>query len=286
MSDLRGNPEKAAALGGILETIAATARSGNYPDGAVAVAFSGGLDSRFLIHMARQNNIAVQALHVQGPHIPSRENAYALEWAASLNVPLTVMECDPLTMPELVRNPEDRCYHCKKELFTALRKAAKGLPLCDGTNVSDMREYRPGLKAVAELGILSPLAEAGFTKGDIHSVAAMTGMGDPDQAAQPCLLTRFGYGETLTHAKLLAVDAAEEAARTVFANHGLLNAPFRIRFESVHTPALHTSLASIPSALAKDLADALAHAGLPNVPIRHMKTLSGYFDTVRTGFAK
>ena len=286
MPDAKNAPDKAAVLGGILKTIAATAHSENHPDGAVAVAFSGGLDSRFLIHMARRNRIAVQALHVRGPHIPSRENAYALDWAASTGVPLTLVECDPLTMPELADNPKDRCYHCKKALFTALREAAKGLSLCDGTNVSDRGEYRPGLQAVAELGILSPLADAGFSKEDIRAVAAATGMDDPDQAAQPCLLTRFGYGETITRVRLLAVDAAEEAARAVFAGHGLPNAPFRVRFESAHEPALHTSLASVSPALAKDLANALADAGLSGAPIRKMKTLSGYFDTVQANFSK
>ena len=270
--------DKAAILDGILKNFAATAVSRQYPDGAVAVAFSGGLDSRFLIHMARRNAIAVQALHVRGPHIPSQEHAFALRWAASHNIPLTLVACNPLTMPVLAKNPKDRCYHCKKALFTALREAAGGLPLCDGTNVSDFGEYRPGLQAIAELGILSPLAEAGITKQDIRAIAAATGMDDPEQAAQPCLLTRFGYGETITLDQLLAVDMAEEAARAVFAKHNIPNAPFRVRFETARTPALHTSLETVSPALAKDLADALATAGLSGVPVRQMQTLSGYFD--------
>ena len=268
---------KIADLDGILKTIAATP-SGSSPGGALAVAYSGGLDSRFLIHMALRNKISILALHIRGPHIPFREHAEAVAWAKAVAVPLTVIDSDPLTMPTLANNPKDRCYHCKKALFTTVRNAAKGLALCDGTNASDMGEYRPGLRAIAELGIHSPLAKAGMTKQDIHTIAAMTGMDNPDQAARPCLLTRFAYGEAISRGKLLAVDAAEEVAQAVFAKHGLPEAPFRIRFENAHTPALHTSLQTIAPELKRDLVAALAQAGLSSAYIHQMQTLSGYFD--------
>ena len=83
-----------------------------------------------------------------------------------------------------------RCYACKRNLFSLL-KARTDLPLCDGTNASDAGQYRPGIRAVEELGILSPLASAGLTKADIHRCAALTGMEDPEQKARPCLLTRL-----------------------------------------------------------------------------------------------
>ena len=158
MPEEQGAARKAAVLDGILR---ATAASGNAP--GIAVAYSGGLDSRFLIHMARRAGLDVRALHIRGPHIPAREHRYAVQWAADCGVPLTVIERDPLGMPELQNNPKDRCYHCKKAVFTALREAAGELPLCDGTNASDLGEYRPGLRALRELDIRSPLAEAGIS---------------------------------------------------------------------------------------------------------------------------
>lgn len=268
------------ALSDILRGIAATAPSGQNPAGTVAVAYSGGLDSRFVIHAALLAGIAVRALHVHGPHIPGHEHAYAVHWAKTRGVPLTVLELDPLAMPALRNNPKDRCYHCKKAIFTALAEAAGGLPLCDGTNASDLGEYRPGLKALKELAIRSPLAEGGILKKDIRAIGSATGLEHPDQAAQPCLLTRFGYGTELFPSLLHAVDAAEEATRVVFAAHNLPDAPFRVRYEDRATAALHLALPTLSPALKRDLAAALAAAGFPGAPIRIMPSLSGFFDRV------
>lgn len=279
MPDNQGTARNAAVLDAILQTAAAAA-PGTTPGSAVAVAYSGGLDSRFLIHMARRAGLGVSALHVRGPHIPAREHAYAVQWAAAVGVPLAVIELDPLRLPELGNNPKDRCYHCKKAVFTALRNTAGALPLWDGTNASDMGEYRPGLRALRELGIRSPLAEAGIGKKDIREIAAATGMENPDQAARPCLLTRFGYGAALTPSRLAAVDAAEEAVRRVFAAHGLANEPFRVRYEDECAAALHITRSGLPAGLGTDLADALARAGFPGAPVRVMDSLSGYFDRV------
>ncbi|SBW05082.1 conserved hypothetical protein [uncultured delta proteobacterium] len=276
MPDAQGAARREAVLDGILRATAAL--SGDVP--GIAVAYSGGLDSRFLIHMARRAGLDVTALHIRGPHIPAREHGYAVQWAADRGVPLTVIERDPLGLPELKNNPKDRCYHCKRIIFTALREAAGGLPLCDGTNASDMDEYRPGLRALRELGVRSPLAEAGIGKRDIRAIAAATGMEDPDQAAQPCLLTRFGYGAELTPGRLAAVDAAEEAVRRVFAARGLDNEPFRVRYEDARTAALHVTRGDLPPEVLAALADALAGAGFSGAPVRVMDSLSGYFDRV------
>lgn len=244
------------------------------------MAYSGGLDSRFVIHAALLAGIAVRALHARGPHIPGHEHAYAVHWAKTRGVPLTVVELDPLAMPALRNNPRDRCYHCKKAIFTALAEAAGGLPLCDGTNASDIGEYRPGLKALKELAVRSPLAEAGILKEAVRAIAAATGLEHPNQAAQPCLLTRFGYGTELSPSLLSAVDAAEEATRVVFAAHNLPDAPFRVRYEDRTTAALHLALPALSPALERDLAAALAGAGFPDAPIRTAHSLSGYFDRI------
>lgn len=249
---------------------------------SLAVAYSGGLDSRFVLHAAMRAGLKVRALHVNGPHVPAREHAYAVRWAQANAIPLTVISLNPLSLPALCTNPEDRCYHCKKMIFTALRDAAGALPLCDGTNASDITEYRPGLKALRELGIRSPLAEAEIGKREIRELGAATGMENPSQEAQPCLLTRFAYGAALSSAQLILVDKAEEAVRRVFATHGLSNRPFRVRYETAATPALHLT-GNMPSfaltdALQSALAEALGEFGLPAAPIRVMDTLSGYFD--------
>lgn len=274
---------KQAVLEGILRGIAAAARPGTslqetFPGGPLAVAYSGGLDSRFLIHSALRAGLSVRALHVHGPHIPAGEHAYAVRWAERAGIPLTVVKMNPLCLPELRNNPEDRCYHCKKAIFTAIGEAIGNLPLCDGTNASDLGEYRPGLKALAELGIRSPLAEAGIGKGDIRAMGTASGLENPAQAAQPCLLTRFGYGQALSPERLAAVDVAEEAARRVFTAFGQPDRPFRLRYEDAATPALHLTGEALPPEMAESLAAALAGVGFPGTPVRATASLSGYFD--------
>ncbi len=251
--------------------------------GRFAVAFSGGLDSRFLIHMAFRAGVAVQALHVNGPHTPFAEHAAALAWAERLGVPLAVLPLDPLSMPALRNNPKDRCYHCKKALFTALREAAGDLPLADGTNASDFGGYRPGLKALAELKIISPLADAGLTKTAIRQLAVATGMDDPEQAAQPCLLTRFNYGLAIPAKKLAAADAAERAVSGVLRNAFPGGPPeFRLRWPDAKNPVLHLARSeSCPApgrALLDELRRTLAPHGLSDIPIESVDSLSGYFD--------
>lgn len=247
------------------------------PAAPLAVAYSGGLDSRFLIHAIRLSGLNVRALHINGPHIPAHEHAYAAQWAYANNIPLEIISLNPFSLPVLRGNPEDRCYHCKKMIFTALREAAGPLPLCDGTNASDFGEYRPGLKALRELGIRSPLAEAGIDKRTIRELAAATGMENPTQAAQPCLLTRFPYGADISLPQLETVGKAEEAVRRVFTARGQPDRPFRVRYESAATFALHLTGETSPALLAA-LASALEECGLPAVPLRTMDTLSGYFD--------
>lgn len=248
----------------------------------VAAAYSGGLDSRFLVHAALLAGFSVRAFHVRGPHVPEHEKHYAVEWAEKNGLTVTILDFDPLENPALRTNPKDRCYHCKSSVFTAIQQAVrrelgKDALLCDGTNASDASEYRPGRRAVSELGVRSPLAEAGLTKNDIRFLAAESGMEHPSQAAQPCLLTRFGYGAALTPGLLAHVDAGEEAVRDVLRAHGLPDAPFRLRYEDAATPALHLGF-QLDDDLNSVLSQALGRLGFANIPIRVMERLSGYFD--------
>lgn len=150
----------------------------------LAVAFSGGLDSRFLCHAARLCGCDVLALHARGPHHSAgRERAGRAMGAGELP-PLLLVDFDPLALPEVAANSRERCYGCKKGLIATLRMALRETEserdesrrlLCDGSNADDLRAFRPGLRALAEAGVRSPLAEAGLSKETIRALAASTG---------------------------------------------------------------------------------------------------------------
>lgn len=114
-----------------------------------------------------------------------------MQWAQDNSFEMELLDLNPLQMEAVVFNHTDRCYFCKKHLFLELKRRAADLPLCDGTNHSDLSHYRPGLKALSELKIHSPLAEAEFSKQDNREVGALIGLDHWDQAARPCMLTRL-----------------------------------------------------------------------------------------------
>ena len=182
----------------------------------LVVAFSGGIDSRFLSHAALLSGCDVLAVHARGPHIPAGESAHALAWAEGRGLPLLVVDFDPLSLPEVSTNSRQRCYACKTGLLGAIGKALaevgqQGRVLCDGSNADDLVAYRPGLRALQEAGVMSPLAESGMDKAAIRAAARATGLDDPDQRARPCLLTRLAYGLEPDADVLARLAAAEEA---------------------------------------------------------------------------
>lgn len=182
----------------------------------VAVAFSGGLDSRFLCHAALLSGCDVLAVHVYGPHIPPQESAGAASWARERGLRLHTARFDPLALAEVATNSPQRCYGCKTGLVALLRgelapmAAGHDRVLCDGTNADDLQAYRPGLRALEEGRVRSPLAEAGLIKAQVREAARATGLDRPWQRARPCLLTRLAYGiqpEADTLARLAAAEA-------------------------------------------------------------------------------
>lgn len=182
----------------------------------LVVAFSGGIDSRFLSHAALLSGCDVLAVHVRGPHIPAGESAHALAWARRRGLPLLVVDFDPLSLPEVATNSHQRCYACKIGLLSAIGKALaqagqQGRVLCDGSNADDLVAYRPGLRALQEADVMSPLAESGMDKAAIRAAARATGLDDPEQRARPCLLTRLAYGLAPDADVLARLAAAEEA---------------------------------------------------------------------------
>ncbi|BBF23171.1 adenine nucleotide alpha-hydrolase family protein [Sutterella megalosphaeroides] len=190
----------------------------------LALAYSGGLDSRFLAFFASSLQIPVRLLHVTGPHVPEIESRAALESARAmgferienfdeargrLDRTIELLALDPLTNDAIFTSGTDRCYVCKSTLFRLLKDRAAPLPLADGTNASDLGVYRPGLRALRELGIRSPLADADVAKDEIRALGRALGLADPEQAARPCLLTRYPYGVRPTHDELALLADAE-----------------------------------------------------------------------------
>ncbi len=185
--------------------------------GGVLVAFSGGVDSTFLAFVAREV-LGEKALAVTASSetFPSHEREEAERFARELGIRHRIIETSELDIPEFACNPPDRCYHCKAELFTRLKAVAaeEGLPwVADGTNADDLADYRPGRRALEELGVRSPLLEAKLGKSDIRSLSRALRLSTWDKPAYACLASRFPYGERITRHKLTRVDEAERRMR-------------------------------------------------------------------------
>lgn len=183
----------------------------------VWIAFSGGLDSTLLLALARKilGDRAV-AVTARIPFQSRHDTEAALEKSLILGVKPILFEIDLLTDINIKLNSRERCYYCKQIIFSAMRQEAsqQGITyILDGSHADDLGEYRPGRKALQELGILSPLQEAGLTKSEIRLLARQMELPGWDEPAQSCLATRFPYGEVIDLGKLQRVDKAEEFLR-------------------------------------------------------------------------
>ena len=181
--------------------------------GSAAVAFSGGVDSSLLLYAAKEalGERAV-AVTVISPFFPGREKQQARDFCREYGIRQIELEFNPLADAAISRNPPDRCYICKKKLFGfILEKAEKeGIKtVIDGTNADDVSDYRPGMRALEELGIISPLKECGITKKDVYSLSAELNLPTKDKPSLACLATRIPYGETLTAEKLKMAEQGE-----------------------------------------------------------------------------
>ena len=179
---------------------------------AAAVAFSGGVDSAWLLHEAVRYAQRTAAYFVRTPFQPDFELEDARETAARLGASLTVVELDILADPAVAANPADRCYYCKKALFTRLLEAAGagGFPLVlDGSNASDDAGDRPGMRALAELGIRSPLRECGIGKAEVRRMAREAGLRVWVKPSYACLATRVPAGTAVSAAALARVERGE-----------------------------------------------------------------------------
>lgn len=178
----------------------------------VALAFSGGVDSAYLLYAAVKSGAQVQAYYVKTAFQPRFEYEDALRLAEQLGAPLTTLRLDVLEDADVTANPANRCYYCKRRIFTAITSAARrdGFQiLLDGTNASDQVSDRPGMKALQELSVLSPLRLCGLTKDEIRRRSRQAGLFTWNKPAYACLATRIPTGTAITQADLEKTERCE-----------------------------------------------------------------------------
>ncbi len=178
----------------------------------VAIAFSGGVDSAYLLYMGAKYGQAVRAYFVKSQFQPQFELDHARKLCEELSVDLTVLTLNQLADPLIRQNDPLRCYYCKKGIFSAIRDAAikDGYSiLCDGTNADDREDDRPGFRALRELQVRSPLRECGITKDELRRLSKEAGLFTHDKAAYACLATRIPTGEEITEEALEITETAE-----------------------------------------------------------------------------
>lgn len=191
----------------------------------ICLAFSGGIDSTLLLYLCREMNITAvtfKSIFQTAEEIESTRNL-----CKKYRVKQEILEFYPLENNILQNNPQDRCYHCKKLIFTGLRDIADGRIILDGTNFDDLSVYRPGLKALKECGVISPLAKFEITKQEIRDYAKICGIDIYNKPSNHCLATRFSYGEKLTPEKLDIVEKCEK----ILKDYGFENCRLRLHGE-------------------------------------------------------
>ncbi len=191
-----------------------------YTDQDCMIAFSGGVDSSVLLKlasdMAKKKGTRVHAVTIQSELHPLGDLTISKRVAEEIGAEHHIIEIQELQEAGITENPRDRCYRCKKYLFTRVMELAKSLGvsvILEGTNEDDLHVYRPGIQAVRELGIKSPLAEAGLTKAEVRRLAAELSLSVASRPSTPCLATRFPYGTRLSLEEMAKVEQAEQFLR-------------------------------------------------------------------------
>jgi uncharacterized protein len=185
--------------------------------GSCLVAYSGGVDSAFLAMVARDVlGERARAVIADSPSLPRRELAEAIALAERFDIPLRVVRTAEFANTDYLANPANRCYFCKRELFTELEPLARSggfAVIAYGENASDAGDFRPGARAAGEFSVRAPLKEAGLTKAEIRALSAQLGLPTADKPQMACLSSRVPYGEPVTEPKLAMIEAAENVLR-------------------------------------------------------------------------
>lgn len=220
--------------------------------GSVAVAFSSGVDSTFLLKVCHDvlGDKAV-AVTARSCSFPERELSEAIAFTKANGIPHRVVDSEELEIEGFCENPVNRCYLCKHELFSRMKEIAEkeGLrEVAEGSNMDDMGDYRPGLEAIRELGVKSPLRHAGLTKDEIRRLSKELGLPTWEKQSFACLSSRFPYGESITAEKLKMVDQAEQM---------LLDLGFRQVRVRHHDPLARIEISEdqFPKIMEKDIRD-------------------------------
>jgi len=219
---------------------------------SLVVAFSGGVDSTFLLKVAHDTvGDRVLAITATSPTYPESEYREACELARRIGARQITVESNELEIPGFSENPRDRCYHCKSELFSICVEKGKELGfryVADGSNTDDLGDYRPGRTAACELKVRSPLLEAGLSKGEVRALSRELGLPTWEKQAYACLASRFPYGVQITPERLKQVEACEEFLK------GEGFRVYRVRFHQ-ETARIELSEEELPRLLERELRD-------------------------------
>ncbi|HEX3892891.1 MAG TPA: ATP-dependent sacrificial sulfur transferase LarE [Terracidiphilus sp.] len=222
--------------------------------GSVMVAYSGGVDSAFLAATAhRVLGDKMLAVLADSPSLARRDMEQARSFAASLSMPLRVIETSELDKPEYQRNDANRCFHCKTELFEGMKALSAELGFAHiayGMNADDTRDFRPGQRAAKDHEVLAPLADAELTKQEIRTLAKAAGYTLWDRPAAPCLSSRVEYGRPVTREVLEQVERGEESLRKLGFRE------FRVRHHG-ELARVEIARTELPRALAMEMLDAI-----------------------------
>jgi uncharacterized protein len=215
------------------------------------VAYSGGVDSAYLAWAARKAlGDSMLAVLADSPSLAEFQKQNAIEFARSFGIPLEVIATDEFNDPDYLKNNPDRCFHCKDELFVKLQAIAeqRGFhAIIYGVNADDVRDFRPGHRAAAEHGVLSPLLDSGITKSDVRELAKQAGLPAWDRPASPCLSSRVAYGTPVTIQNVKKVENGEDAMRQLGFRE------FRVRHHG-ELVRIEVSPDELPKALDREMA--------------------------------